>query len=376
MKQKITAVLLMICLLVGLLSGCKRSDSGLETSAPTDISPTTSQTPTEATQPSAETTQPSAEVTQPSLEATQPSSEPATEATQPTEAFALTHTVIRLTETGQTAQLYQGSLDVSQITWGSYCTDVATFVNGVLTAVGNGYTVVYARYNNNEYTCEVHCQIVNPEDRNPVTTLPPSADVNSAFFDNAVFIGDSVTKKLLLQAPGTGLLGNAQFFAAGSYGVGHAARNTMQMSYQGQNMSLPDLLVASCAGKVFLMLGMNDLNKHGIDGSIGYWAALIQQIRAKTPNIEIYIQSMTPVFTGNEKGALNNPTIDTYNGRLQAFAAENNCFYIDVASYMKDATGGLAAQYCSDGFVHLSTTGCNVWIQVLRSYAQSQIERS
>lgn len=375
MKQKITAVLLMICLLVGLLSGCKMSDNIPETSSPTDTSPTTSQVPTEATQPSEEATQPTTEATQPATEATGSPTEPATEATQPAEVFTLTHTVIRLTEPGQTARLYQGSLDVSQITWGSYCTDVATFADGVLTAVGNGYTIVYARYNNTEYTCEVHCQIVSAEDRNPVTQ-PPSADVNSAFFDNAVFIGDSVTKKLLLHAPGTGLLGHAQFFAAGSYGVGHAARNTMLLSYQGQNMSLPDLLAATGAGKVFLMLGMNDLNKHGIDGSIGYWGTLIQQIRAKTPNIEIYIQSMTPVFTGNEKGALNNPTIDAYNSRLQTFAGENNCYYLDIASYMKDSTGGLASQYCSDGFVHLSTTGANVWIQVLRSFAQSQIERS
>ena len=385
MRNQAVAILLAICLLMGAFGGCADADRSQQTMEPANTAPMTSgnssetvTVPTEDTQPGTETTQPtvesSIEATQPpATEETQPST---TEETQPAEVFALLYESIRLTEPGQKVSLYQGSIDMGQIVWGSNNPEVAAFADGVLTAVGNGSTVVYAQYNNSQYTCEVYCQLINPEDRKPVVQPPSSVEIDSTFFEDAVFIGDSVTKKLMLYAPATGLLGNAQIIGEGSYGVGHAAKNTMLLSYRGQAMALEELLLASGAGKVFLMLGMNDLGRYGVDNSMGYWNTLIQKIRGKTPDIEIYIQSMTPVYTGGEKGTLNNRTVDAYNDRLQLFAAENNCFYIDVASYMKDATGGLAAQYCSDKFVHLSTTGANVWIQVLREYAKAQMERS
>ena len=98
----------------------------------------------------------------------------------------------------------------------------------------------------------------------------------------------------------------------------------------------------------------------------------IELIRDACPDIEIYIQSMTPIWTGGEIGGLNNANVNDYNAKLRVFAEENGCHYIDIAPFMRDATGGLATEFCSDNYVHLTDGGVSVWVAVLRAYAQYQ----
>ena len=59
---------------------------------------------------------------------------------------------------------------------------------------------------------------------------------------------------------------------------------------------------------------------------------------------------------------------EAYNVKLEKFADENDCFYVDVASSLKDSTGGLKPEYCSDKYVHFTAKGCSVWVDVLKDY--------
>lgn len=217
-------------------------------------------------------------------------------------------------------------------------------------------------------------QPTEPKPTEPKPTEPkPTDNPNTTgevmhFFDDAAFIGDSVSLKLQRYQASTGVFGSATFLTAGSYSVNHAVNDTMLLSYRGQQMKPEDALAACGAKKVFILLGMNDIGLVGVDGSIENWAKFVQRIRAKNPDITIYIQSGTPIFTGGEKGSLNNKNMDRYNEKLKAFAAANNCYYIDIATTMKDATGGLKAAYCSDSYVHLTDAACVAWEQVLRDY--------
>lgn len=199
-------------------------------------------------------------------------------------------------------------------------------------------------------------------------TTPPRGNEVMHFFDDAAFIGDSVTLKLQYYQAEYGLFGSATFLTAGSYSVNHAVNGTMFLTYRGQQMSPEDALAACGAKKVFILLGMNDIALTGVDKAIENWGVLIQRIRAKNPDIVIYIQSGTPIFIGGEKGGLNNNRMNQYNERLKVFAAQNGCYYVDIATAMKDSNGGLRAAYCSDKFVHLTYAGCDAWTAVLRNY--------
>lgn len=190
----------------------------------------------------------------------------------------------------------------------------------------------------------------------------------TAFFSDAAFIGDSVTLALRNYNLTTGALGNATFLCQGSYSVGHAVNNTMYLSYQGQNMTPQDALAACGAKKVFILLGMNDIALYGIDKSIENWGKMVENIKAKNPDIQIFVQSGTPIYTAGQIYDLTNANMDKYNDKLKAFAAEKGLFYVDVATPMKDSSNGLAEKYCSDKYVHLTAAGCELWVSVLKDF--------
>lgn len=305
----------------------------------------------------------------------------------PNEPFAFDKDRIVLITEGEKWILYDGAVPYADITWTSDDPSIATFQNGVVTAVGSGETTVYADYEGKRYSCEVCCNLrffegesVEPTDaddyggpygqdnRDPVMAPPQTARVDASFFDDAVFVGDSVTLKLSYYAASSGKLGKAQFLTRGSYSVAHAVMDTMLLTYQGQDMAVEKAIAATGASKVFLMMGMNDIGLYGIDATIENWGKLIERIQGNCPNVTIYIQSMTPIWTGGEKGDLNNTNMDIYNEKLKTFAKENNLDFIDVAPYMKDATGGMATRYCSDEYVHVTDLGAAAWIRVLKAY--------
>ncbi len=192
------------------------------------------------------------------------------------------------------------------------------------------------------------------------------------YFRDAAFIGDSVSMALRNRSTSTGKLSGATFFVRGSYGSGHAVNDTMLLTYQGMEMTPEDAIKASGAKKIFIMLGMNDLNIYGLEGTVENWDNMIKRIKEKNPDVKICIQTMSPIVTGSEAGKLNNPDIDKYNVMLRDFALKNNFAYIDVATPLKDATNGLEKSYCSDNYVHLSDMGCDVWIAKLEQFAENQ----
>ena len=185
------------------------------------------------------------------------------------------------------------------------------------------------------------------------------------FFEHAAFIGDSVTLKLRNYNTANKSLYGATFLCQGSYSAAHAVNNTMYLSYQGQNITPQDALKACGADKVFILLGMNDIALHGIDKTIENWGKLIANIRSTCPDIDIYIQSGTPIYLEGEVGSLTNKNMDAYNVRLLEFAKANNCYYIDVNTPFRNSNGGLAKVYCSDAYVHFTDTACKLWVDIL-----------
>ncbi len=207
--------------------------------------------------------------------------------------------------------------------------------------------------------------------RSPVLAAPTDYTVDASFFDDAVFVGDSVSLKLSYYAASSGELGKAKFLVVGSYGVGNAIYDhpDTKLRYQGVTYTnVEDAIAATGCNKLFIMLGMNDIGRFGVAKSITNWGTLLSLIRSTCPNITIYIQSMTPIWTGGEKGGITNARANSYNAELKTFAENNGCKFIDVAPYMKDPTGGLATAFCSDSFVHLTNEAARTWVQVLKAY--------
>lgn len=326
----------------------------------------------------AETTLPTTEVT--TVPTTVPETVPPTtlppETEAPTEAagvLSFNTYDITFQSPGESWEVYDGTLPKDSVVFSSDSEAVATFENGIVTAVGNGTTKIHATCQDATITCVIRNVFdTGALSREPLLEPPVVLEEDTDFFDDAVFIGDSVTYMLYNYEMANDVLGDVQFLVRGSYSAFHAVNNTMLMNFRGGSMKLPEAIAATGAKKAFFMLGTNDIGAYGIEKTMANWDAMITAIREKSPDIEIYIQSMTPVWTGGEKGGLNNVRADEFNEELKVFAEENNCIYVDIASYMKDATGGMAQKYCSDEYVHLTEAGAKVWIQVLKAFAESR----
>ena len=64
---------------------------------------------------------------------------------------------ISFTKAGESWKLYTGDASVDAIVWTSDDSAIATFENGVVTAVAPGVTNVHAEYNGTKYSCIIRC---------------------------------------------------------------------------------------------------------------------------------------------------------------------------------------------------------------------------
>lgn len=222
-----------------------------------------------------------------------------------------------------------------------------------------------------------------PQTDHPIG-LAQSSQVADDYFNNAVFIGDSVTLKLKYFVQQTrqsyaSLLGNAQFLCAGSMGSGNAMEavsdSSIHPSFRGQKMLLEDSVAAMGAEKVFIMLGMNDVAVYGPEQSAQNMMQLIARIQAKSPNAQIFIQSATPMMNNNPSHKLNNNTLFEYDLKLYELTRgmeAQGVYFVDIAYIMRGADGNLPASYCSDPedqALHFTDEACQQWIQYLYTHA-------
>ncbi len=214
----------------------------------------------------------------------------------------------------------------------------------------------------------------------PTPTPPPAAGDSfyDAFFDDAVFVGDSITQGLQnyviqLRKDNPTLLGTARFAAAKSFNLERARRKKALadggLRYKGESMTIPGIMEAMQVNTVYIMLGVNDWAGAHIDDCIENYAALLANIREAVPDAVIYVQSCTPVTQKGEKAKLTNAGLDSFNASLQALCEQTGAHYIDIATALKDETNCLNPAYSSDNYVHMSKEGAQAWIGALYQYA-------
>lgn len=123
--------------------------------------------------------------------------------------------------------------------------------------------------------------------------------------------------------------------------------------------------------KIFLLIGINDVS-HGL--SVGELArryeTLVNDIRAKSPETRLYIQSVMPI--NNDFGVYKNlrgreQTVLEFNREIEKIAVKNGLTYIDLWPALADKDGKLRKEFTNDG-LHLLGDGYLAWIAAIRPY--------
>lgn len=211
--------------------------------------------------------------------------------------------------------------------------------------------------------------------------------VDDSYFNDAVFIGDSISYGFELyvtekRANGETVLGEAQFLTSGSLSYGNSlwdvSDESVHPTYNGEKMKLEDAIAKIKPGKIFILLGTNDVALYGVEQTIANADTEISGMLEASPGAEIFIMSTTPKYSPAESdvdGALNNADIDALNVAMRQFAVEKGYNFMNIAPLFKDETGGLAADYCSDkeGMgIHFTSAAYDIWLDFLYSYGKQQ----
>ena len=200
--------------------------------------------------------------------------------------------------------------------------------------------------------------------------VPEREPVEDAYFADTVFLGDSRTEGFHLYS---GLKEGEYLYAVGATVESVFTKATQET--EGGKVSILDALAELECGKVYIMLGANELGWSKTETFHDQYAKVIDRLREDHPDAEVILQSILPVSAKQEekKTYVNNDRIGLYNEVIYQLAEEKDCAFVDVAEAVTDENGCLRAEWNSDG-VHLNGKGCRVWLEYLRTHPVGETE--
>ena len=202
----------------------------------------------------------------------------------------------------------------------------------------------------------------------PFAPVPEGGPVEDTYFEDTAFLGDSRTEGFHLYS---GLKTGAYYCS-----VGATVESVFSKAVEtpAGKMPLLDAMAKEDFGKIYVMLGVNELGWNGTEIYHNQYAKLIDRLREDHPDSLVVLQTLIPVSAKQEakKSYVNNTRIAAYNEVIRQLAEEKQCPYIDVAPAMTDEKGCLRADWTSDG-VHLNTKGCKAWLDYLRTHPVGEV---
>lgn len=179
----------------------------------------------------------------------------------------------------------------------------------------------------------------------PIEPLPEFRSSDASYFDDALFIGDSRTVGISEY----GNLQNADYFCNTGMSVYNLFSADEYVRSMGKRMKLDSLFEKKQYGKIYLMLGINELG-YDFDVTIAKYSETVNFIREKQPDAIVYIQANLHVTKSrcDSDAIFNNTNIDRFNQSISALADGRDIFYIDINEVFDDANGNLAEEYTSD----------------------------
>ncbi len=189
--------------------------------------------------------------------------------------------------------------------------------------------------------------------------------VTEDYFSDALFIGDSRTVGMFQSH----LLPQAAYYAKTGIGIGDILTDRI-VNEGGVMISVTDALQRHSFGKVYIMIGINDIARGDVEWFTEQYKKILATVRQTQPDAVIYIQGNIPMSyrTQDLDGALNNQNLSKRDKASQALADSEHIFYLDISSIYADANGHLASAYTRDG-LHVCTDDYPLWVDYLLQHA-------
>lgn len=197
--------------------------------------------------------------------------------------------------------------------------------------------------------------------------VPVIRAVEDSYFDDALFIGDSRIDDMHSFSG----LDNATYFAKTGMSVYKLFTDPfIQLEGVEGNLTLEEALAQRQFGKIYLMVGINEMGTGDEAGFIAAYQDAINRIRQLQPNAIFYVMGILSVTQdlADTDQYITLEAIQTRNADLAALADGKHIFYIDVNQVFADENGYLDKTY-ADGDSHLKGKYYREWADYLRSNA-------
>jgi lysophospholipase L1-like esterase len=202
------------------------------------------------------------------------------------------------------------------------------------------------------------------------TTPPPGlaaveeyipAEFDEEFFENALFIGDSIMTGIHLY----GHVLPSNVFA--KVGV-----NPDSVAYtEIDNQTALQKAVAMRPERIYIMLGSNGISYMEAELMLTYMESFMSELGKNVPNSEIILLTIPPVTLEYEQEhPETTQKINYFNALLLESAANNNYLIVDTASVWKTNAGFLAPAYAEIDGLHFK----NAAYKAMLSYIQFTLE--
>lgn len=197
-----------------------------------------------------------------------------------------------------------------------------------------------------------------------------TAPVDLSYFDNAVFLGDSLTQGLQIYDTG---LPNAHYCAYRGVGPSAVVNGTTCTRVDGVQEVPLDAMVSYAPESVYILLGTNVLTQDtDYTSFLNYYSLMLDRIRNLLPDADIYVQSITPVrpevSTDAKHAGMYAARFIRVNNDLAALAVEKGCYFLDLWEVLADESGDLKAEYAQPDGYHLLPAGYTAWVEYLRTH--------
>lgn len=157
---------------------------------------------------------------------------------------------------------------------------------------------------------------------------------NESFFDDAVFVGD--------------------VFVSGLDVYGHIRSSKLEYNEgwtTGKASNSVSKIIAHNASKVFIQLGLNDLNNGKKPESVyDSYKELVDEIKKGLPNAKIYIVSVFPISSGFEAKSTTTVTNEDIQKLNELLSAMEGTTFLNVSASISNSDGTLITDLSSNGY--------------------------
>lgn len=202
--------------------------------------------------------------------------------------------------------------------------------------------------------------------------VPKGDWVKSEYFDDAMFVGDSITYGMQVYNTMT----NATVIAHTGINP-QTILNKAVIQQDGEMLTILQAMDQHDPGKIYIMLGANGVAFLEEEDMMGFYGEFIDAVQQQHPDALVYVQSILPVTAEkSEDERYSNDRIDQYNISLMNLCKEKGVYYLNVAEAFKDENGNLPTEASPKDGMHFGSTYYMKWFDYLKCHAITPDEES